>query len=221
MSSYQVFEQWAKMGEDNGWHELYSLIPKESLPLPPPPNMHQQILYSLPQHNTHFLPMQQYLQPEIRPPPPQQYLQPEIRPPPPQQYLQPEIRPQPPQQYLQPEIRPPPPQQYLQPEIRPPPQHVQEYQRSGPIHDYQRPRPKFFNQQLQPDHNICIDWLKNRECSSTCQKDHTIHPIFKSKQCKFYVDNNCKFDDPAMCSHLHGDDPYDPTKRKRRRCFDE
>jgi hypothetical protein len=71
------------------------------------------------------------------------------------------------------------------------------------------------------DHQICIDWLKNRECSSTCQQYHSIYPEFKSRQCKFYIDKNCKFDDPAMCSHLHGDDPYDPAKRKRRRCFDE
>jgi hypothetical protein len=68
-----------------------------------------------------------------------------------------------------------------------------------------------------PDHQICINWLKNKECSSTCQKDHTIYQPFKSRQCKYYVDKNCKYDDPAMCSHLHGDDPYDPEKRNYRK----
>ena len=208
MSSYptttDVCLQWIEMGIEHGFFNRIGipiiqlqqyLLSLDQYQLPPPPEIRSQQL------------PQQY---QLPPPPP-----PEFRSQQPMQQYQlpppPEFRSkQPTQQYQsQPSaIRSQPPPSAIRS-----PSFIQDYQRPGPIRMYG----------LQPDHNICIDMLKNKECPPTCQKDHSIYRLFKNKQCKYYLDKNCKFVDPVMCSHLHGDDPYDPEKRNynKRRRYDE
>jgi len=242
MSSYptttDVCLQWIEMGIEHGFFNRIGipiiqlqqyLLSLDQYQLPPPPEIRSQQLpqqYQLPPPPPPEFRSQQPMQQYQLPPPPefrsQQPMQQYQLPPPP------EFRSQQPMQQYQ---LPPPPefrskqptQQYQsQPSAirsQPPPSairspsFIQDYQRPGPIRMYG----------LQPDHNICIDMLKNKECPPTCQKDHSIYRLFKNKQCKYYLDKNCKFVDPVMCSHLHGDDPYDPEKRNynKRRRYDE
>ena len=236
----EMFERWYEIGKENGFFDLYhlSLVPTPSKhenynlpppwqtqsiyvpPLPPPPpEMHSRSFYSEP-------PRQESRPLPFYPEPPRQENQqipfyPE--PPRPMSFY-----PEPPRPELVPASRPEiQPQQQPRPPIYSESRHAsQDYQRSEPVKDYQRPPSKIFIRRsscITPDHKICVNWLKNKECSPTCQYDHTIYPLFKVKQCKFFLDNNCKYDDPVLCSHLHGDDPYDPEKRnyRKRGRFDE
>ena len=79
----------------------------------------------------------------------------------------------------------------------------------------QAPKPVY----LEPDHIICIDWLKNRECPRDCKKEHKIFPLFKTAECKYYSSGNCKYSrDSTLCSHVHGkDDPHSQIRTKRGR----
>ena len=72
---------------------------------------------------------------------------------------------------------------------------------------------------LEPDHIICIDWLKNRDCPRDCKKEHKIFPLFKTTECKYYSSGNCKYSrDSTLCSHVHGkDDPNSQIRNKRGR----
>jgi len=229
-------------------HENYNLPPPwqtQSIyvpPLPPPPpEMHSRSFYPEPPRQE-SRPLPFYPEPprqESRPlpfypePPRQENQQIPFYPEPPRPMS---FYPEPPRPELVPASRPelvPASRPEIQPQQQPRPpiysesRHAsQDYQRSEPVKDYQRPPSKIFIRRsscITPDHKICVNWLKNKECSPTCQYDHTIYPLFKVKQCKFFLDNNCKYDDPVLCSHLHGDDPYDPEKRnyRKRGRFDE
>jgi len=237
-TTLRIFEQWYEMGIKNGFFDLYHLSlaptrpPYENYnlplqqwqtqpiqpmyvpPLPPPPfEIQPRSFYPVPE-STRLVPESTRPVTFYSEPP-----RPEIRPP-----LVPasQQQPRPPiYQESQPPLVPASQQQSRPPiyqESRPPLISAsQDYQRSGPMQNFQRPSSIRRYPCLIPDHRICINWLKNKECSPTCQNDHTIYPLFKIKQCKFYVDKNCKYDDPVLCSHLHGDDPYDPKKRNYRK----
>ena len=246
--SLRIFEQWYDMGIKNGFFELYhlSLAPTHPTfenynlplqpwqtqpiqpiyvpPLPPPPfEIQPQSFYPVPE-SSRLVPDPPRV--ALEPPRPVTFYSepplPEIRPPlvpASQQQSRPPIyqQSQPPLISVTQQQSRSPIYQQSQPPLVPA---SQDYQRPGPMQDYQRPTSKNFITRSSwtiPDHRICINWLKNKECSSTCQNDHTIYPLFKVRQCKFYVNKNCKFDDPALCSHLHGDDPYDPEKRNYRK----
>jgi hypothetical protein len=60
-----------------------------------------------------------------------------------------------------------------------------------------------------PEHSICIKWLKKEECNGSCNRQHYRYNLFKMRNCKYWLDNNCRFKDPIYCNHAHGyNDPY-------------
>jgi hypothetical protein len=60
-----------------------------------------------------------------------------------------------------------------------------------------------------PEHSICIKWLKKEACDGSCNRQHYRYNLFKMRNCKYWLDNNCRFKDPVYCNHAHGyTDPY-------------